>query len=259
MPALHDYRRQALTYDRTRGASPSILAPLERALAGASGRQLLDVAGGTGNYAAALRDRGWGPTVVDVSAEMLGVALGKGLPAILSDAARLAVADRAVDAIVCVSALHLIGGWDAALAEMRRVVRPGGRIALMVYARENLEGHWFLNYFPGARARTYAEHQSLAEIAAHLSGAESSAFWFTDLDDASGVALQAEPRHFLDPAWRAQLSFFERLESRDPAELAAGLARLEADLAAGRAGPAAAGIARARWGDGTIISWVAPG
>ena len=46
-PTRHDYRDQAARYDRTRGASPSILGPLEHAIAGAPGPTLLDVAGGT--------------------------------------------------------------------------------------------------------------------------------------------------------------------------------------------------------------------
>lgn len=40
---LRDYAKQAETYDATRGASPSVVAPLREALAGAPGRRLVDV------------------------------------------------------------------------------------------------------------------------------------------------------------------------------------------------------------------------
>jgi hypothetical protein len=45
---LGDYSKQARAYDTTRGASPSVLAPLRDALAGAPGTALLDIGGGTG-------------------------------------------------------------------------------------------------------------------------------------------------------------------------------------------------------------------
>src|SRR5437879_4356233 len=100
MPARHDYGSQAARYDLTRGASPSIVEPLMRILAGAPGRRALDVAGGTGNYAAALRGRGLRPTVVDISAEMLVRARAKGLQAVRAEAESLPVADASVDAVV---------------------------------------------------------------------------------------------------------------------------------------------------------------
>lgn len=64
MTSRHDYSVQARTYDRTRSASPSVLGPLRAALAPDPGSRLLDVGGGTGNYAAALRDDGFEPVVV---------------------------------------------------------------------------------------------------------------------------------------------------------------------------------------------------
>jgi hypothetical protein len=68
---LPDYSRQALTYDSTRSANPSVLAPLRRALRGAPGRRLADIGGGTGNYALALQRDGWRPLVLDRSSAML--------------------------------------------------------------------------------------------------------------------------------------------------------------------------------------------
>ena len=74
---LPDYGNQARTYDETRVASPSVLGPLREALDGAPGPRLLDVGGGTGNYAAVLRDEGWEPVVCDRSPDMLARAAGR--------------------------------------------------------------------------------------------------------------------------------------------------------------------------------------
>src|SRR5690349_18607300 len=140
---LRDYSKQAETYDATRGASPSVLAPLREALAGAPGRTLVDVGGGTGNYAQALAAEGWEPLVVDRSAAMLARAAGKGLATLEGDAQALPLPDASADAVMLVSMLHHVEAPGRALAEARRILRPGGRLALMAFTREDLEGLWY--------------------------------------------------------------------------------------------------------------------
>jgi hypothetical protein len=49
-----DFDAWAQTYDATRGASPSVLAPVAEALGPPAGRSLADIGGGTGNFAAPL-------------------------------------------------------------------------------------------------------------------------------------------------------------------------------------------------------------
>ncbi len=60
----------------------------------------------------------------------------------------------------------------------------------------------------------------------------------------------------LDPAWRRQTSYFEKLARDHPDELQAGLARLRADLAAGENPDERVADARARWGDAAMLAWV---
>lgn len=94
MSVLPDYSRQARRYDETRSASLSVLGPLRRALEGAPGRRVVDIGGGTGNYAGALKREGWEPAVVDRSAEMLMRAAAKGLETVEADAQRLPLRTR---------------------------------------------------------------------------------------------------------------------------------------------------------------------
>jgi hypothetical protein len=47
------------------------------------------------------------------------------------------------------------------------------------------------------------------------------------------AALAAYPEKVLEQRWRAQTSYFERLQRDHPAELDAGLQQIEADVAAG--------------------------
>jgi len=151
--------------------------------------------------------------------------------------------------------LHLVVDWRRALAETERVLAPGGRFALMIYAREHLDVHWAFEYFPGSRRWVVPEHQRLADVVAALPGATVRPFEFGDLDDASLAAMCRFPERLLDPAHRARTSFFERLAADDPAELARGLDRLAHDLARGRRPDEEMAPLRARWGDGAVVAW----
>ena len=230
---LPDYGNQARSYDSTRSASPSVLGPLREALRGAPGRRLLDVGGGTGNYALALRDEDWDVVVSDRSAEMLARAAAKGLETVEADAQALPFDDASFDALICVSMLHHVDDRPRALAEQRRVLRPGGRGALMLYTREDIEHAWYHDYFPSTRAWMDASHSRLADLMDLLPGARRIELVFRDLQDASLAALSAFPDKVLDPAWRAQTSYFERLARDHPDELTAGLERLRADIESG--------------------------
>jgi ubiquinone/menaquinone biosynthesis C-methylase UbiE len=251
MSLLRDYSNQARTYDETRAASPSVLGPLREALAGAPGRRLADIGGGTGNYARALRDEGWDPVVVDREPAMLAQAAAKGLETIAGDAQRLPLADESVDAAMLVSMLHHVEDPSAALAEARRILRPGGRLALMAFTREDVAASWLTDYFPSTSAWMFESHPTLDELRALLPGARRIEVAFRDLDDGSLAALSAFPEHLVEPSWHRQTSFFERLARDHPAELEAGLARVRAELAAGTA-PREPGLA-------TVLAWAKPG
>jgi SAM-dependent methyltransferase len=253
-----DYSKQARAYDTTRGASPSILSPLLEALSGSPGTRLLDSGGGTGNYSVALREAGFDPIVLDVSDAMLERARDKGLTCLRGDAGRLPFASGSFDAAVMISMLHLVPAWRASLAETKRVLRPSGKLALKVYTAENFDSLWVLEYLPGTRESWLPEHQTVDEILAELPGATMTTYRFTDLTDASMAALSRYPESLLDPKFRANNSFFERLERDDPNVLREGLARLERDLADGRRPELEPNDARDRFGDGIVFAWTAP-
>lgn len=257
MRSRHIYDRQAESYDATRGASPSVLRPLRAALRGAPGHELVDVGGGTGSYALALREEAWDPLVIDLNAAMLARAKAKGLRTLQGDAAELPLPDSSADAAMLVSMLHHVPDWRAALREARRVLRPGGRLALMGWTREHMERvTWLRDYFPSMDAWLALDHPTLGELEEELPGAQLLRVEFEDLQDGCLAALQRHPCLLLDPARYRQTSYFERLERRHPDELNAGLARLRADLAAGERPDHGVAHARARWGDAAVLAWV---
>jgi arsenite methyltransferase len=99
----------------------------------------LDIGSGPGNVTAALA-RAAGPDGlalgVDISEPMLARAVrneaGPQIGFIRADAQRLPLRDNTVDAVVSTAVLQLIPDPTAAVAEMARVLRPGGRLAIMV-------------------------------------------------------------------------------------------------------------------------------
>jgi ubiquinone/menaquinone biosynthesis C-methylase UbiE len=149
-----------------------------------------------------------------------------------------------------VSMLHHVEDRAAALAETRRILRPGGRLAVMLFTREDIEDLWFLDLFASTRPWMHATHPPLAQLLALLPGAQRHELIFEDLDDASLAALASHPEKVLDERWRKQTSYFERLQRDHPQELREGLQRLREQIAAGRA-PTRAGRA-------SVLAWTKP-
>jgi SAM-dependent methyltransferase len=231
MSLLPDYSTQARTYDETRAASRPVLSALRAALTGSPGRRLADIGGGSGNYALALEREGWEPVVLDRSPQMLALAQRKGLATLSASAESLPLEDESFDAAMLVSMLHHVGDPAAALAEARRILRPGGRMAVMAFTQEDIHDLWFLDYFPSTRAWMQASHVPVSDLLALLPGARRTEVVLDDLDDASLAALAAHPEKVLEARWRTQTSYFERLARDNRQELEAGLRRLAADVA----------------------------
>ncbi|MFF5078950.1 class I SAM-dependent methyltransferase [Actinoplanes sp. NPDC000266] len=95
----------------------------------ATGR-VLEVAVGTGRQ---LPHYPPGVTVtgVDLSAGMLAIAPRAGLTKAMADAEHLPFRDATFDTVVCALGLCTIPGPAAAIAEMKRVLVPGGRLLLL--------------------------------------------------------------------------------------------------------------------------------
>ncbi|KUH96192.1 methyltransferase domain-containing protein [Mycobacterium sp. IS-1556] len=99
----------------------------------------LDVGSGPGNVTASLA-RVAGPDGlalgVDISEPMLARAVraqaGSNVGFLRADAQRLPFREASIDAVSSLAVLQLIPEPSAAVAEMYRVLRPGGRIAIMV-------------------------------------------------------------------------------------------------------------------------------
>ncbi len=106
--------------------------------------RLLDVAGGTGDIAFRLKDRAPDATVTicDLTEAMVRVGrdrafdrgFARGLNVVVGNAEALPVGDRSVDAYTIAFGLRNVTHIDDALAEARRVLKPGGRFLCLEFS-----------------------------------------------------------------------------------------------------------------------------
>jgi SAM-dependent methyltransferase len=131
------WQRAASTYGESFAhATARFIAPLLDAAEIAAGQHVLDVACGPGHLAAAASARGAIVQGLGFSAEMVRIARGN-YPEIAvteGDAEDLPFPDGAFHAVVSSFGIHHVPRPEAALAECRRVLKPGACMAFTVWA-----------------------------------------------------------------------------------------------------------------------------
>jgi demethylmenaquinone methyltransferase/2-methoxy-6-polyprenyl-1,4-benzoquinol methylase len=126
-------------YDRTNsvtslGFDRHWRAMTRRALNLRPGERVLDVAAGTAVSTVELARSGAWCVAADFSLGMLGHGGGRHVPKVGADATGLPFADDVFDAVTISFGLRNIADSHAALSEMRRVTRPGGRLVVCEFA-----------------------------------------------------------------------------------------------------------------------------
>lgn len=162
-----------------------------------SGRRVLDAGCGSGPLSAALRNKGAIMTGFDGSPAMVELArqrLGDDVPLYVADLARpLPFTDDAFDAVVASLVLHYLPDWAGPLTELRRVLKPGGRVILSVnHPTVRMITHMSEDYFA---TRQYSEDFEFDGRKEELTMWHRPLHAMTDAFTAAGfrIAVVAEP------------------------------------------------------------------
>jgi SAM-dependent methyltransferase len=82
---------------------------------------------------------GGGPGMVDSSARMVELARARGVDARVGDVQELPFGDGEFDCAVAAWMLYHVPDLDRGLSELRRVLRPGGRLVAVTNGREHMQ------------------------------------------------------------------------------------------------------------------------
>ena len=115
------------------------------AVAEATPRRVLEVGGGEGELAERIRgELGAEVIAVDQSERMVEIQRSKGIDARVGDVQELPFADGELDVVVAAWMLYHVPDLDRGLAEIARVLKPGGRLVAVTNAIDHLQELWDL-------------------------------------------------------------------------------------------------------------------
>jgi trans-aconitate methyltransferase len=140
-------------------------------LAARPDESILDLGCGDGQLTLRVAASGARMLAVDASAEMVAAACARGVDARVANAHALPFGDGSFEAVFSNAALHWVRDQDAMMAEVKRVLKPGGRFvaemgghgnvaAILVALRAVLMRHGYrdledgMNYYPTPQAYT---------------------------------------------------------------------------------------------------------
>jgi demethylmenaquinone methyltransferase / 2-methoxy-6-polyprenyl-1,4-benzoquinol methylase len=165
-----------------------------------AGERAADVACGTGALTRQLRLLAPGASVVgvDFSWEMVRRAAGDGPPLVAGDALRLPLADASVDVVTIGFGLRNLAEPGRGLVELRRVLRPGGRLVVCEFSTPvvpvlgTVYRRYLTRLLPVAARRLTSDPEAYEYLARSISA------W----PDQAGLAGWLRQAGFVEVAWR---------------------------------------------------------
>ena len=197
----HVARRYDLTNDvLALGQTRLWRRAVQRAVDARPGQRVLDLAAGTGTSTVPFIEAGAQAVACDFSLGMLreGRRRQPTLPFLAGDATRLPFADASFDAVTISFGLRNVVDPDRALAEMRRVTRPGGRLVVCEFSHPT----WapmrtvYVEYL--MRALPWIAEKVSSDPSAYAYLAESIRAW----PDQAGLAGRIQRAGWSAVAWR---------------------------------------------------------
>ncbi|MBC7373479.1 MAG: demethylmenaquinone methyltransferase [Frankiales bacterium] len=195
--ARYDVTNTVLSLGQDRGWRRAVAAALDLK----PGERVLDLAAGTATSSAALARGGADVIGCDFSLGMLrvGARAGyEGVGLVAGDALRLPFRDGAFDAVTISFGLRNTQDIDVALAELRRVTRPGGRLVVCEFSHptwapfRTVYDNYLMKALPAVASRVSSDP------AAYIYLAESIRAW----PDQPALAGHLQRAGWASAAWR---------------------------------------------------------
>ena len=184
---------------------------------------MLDVGCGTGRFAVALSERAkvWG---VDQAPQMLDVARSRGSTVRFKEGSvyELPFKEGWFDRVTMWLVVHLLDR-PRAYAEIRRVLAPGGRIAVATFDPSYFGLFWFRDYFPSMEAIDRARFPTTDDFEAELTAASFRAPSFTRVSQKASITREVA----LERIRGRHIATFDLISEQ---EIEEGVARAERDL-----------------------------
>ena len=146
--------------------------------------QALDIGAAGGGNTLVLTGLGWSACALEHSRPGAVVAAGRGLPVVRADALHLPFADASLDLVTALDVLEHLQDDRAAAAEIRRVLRPGGRVVVTVPVDMRL---WSAHDEAVGHVRRYARQEIIALLCGASLEVESVRSWMVLLRPAVAV------------------------------------------------------------------------
>jgi SAM-dependent methyltransferase len=163
--------RQALWRELSGGDA---VVTLWEAIASCEPSRVLEVGGGEGKLAARVQDElGADVTLVDLSPRMVEVAAGRGVRAQVGDVQELPFADGSFDTVLACWMLYHVPDLDRGLAEIARVLEPGGKLVANTNSRDHCRELFDLIEYPtGMRENVFRSENGEESLRRHFSHVE---------------------------------------------------------------------------------------
>lgn len=226
-----DYEQIAAGYDRRfagnrREGTALALEGLARSI---GAERILEVGCGTGHWLAGLASLSPDLYGLDLSAGMLEQAQ-KGWPPlrlVRGRAGALAFRDASFDLVYCVNAIHHFDAPKAFITEARRLLRPGGKLAVVGTDPRGRGGRWYVyRYFPGVYERDLERFPSWGTIVDWM---VEEGFTEIECQQVERIREQKVGRSVLDDPF-LQKDACSQLALLSEQEYAAGMQRIEQAL-----------------------------
>jgi ubiquinone/menaquinone biosynthesis C-methylase UbiE len=199
------------------------------------GSGIADIGAGSGNYANAMAGKGLTVFAVDPAEKMTAQALPHpGVKWIRGTAENLPLADKSVDGILVVLAVHHFESIPQAAGEFDRISRTGP-IVIFTFDPRLAQPFWLADYFPALWDDAFSKFEPIGSVAEKIANGK---FTYNiipfplpdDLEDKFMASGWKYPESYLDPEIRNSISAFA---TADPVIVENGVQKLRKDLESG--------------------------